>query len=93
MQEISHHELFLLTMFPQFLSTHAKLKQPTTVLQHTQVLQWGGGVPLSILSILSLSFFSFFCTGQCFGDKMDNTRDKRDKNFGQMRQKIRQAQM
>ena len=52
-----------------------------------------GGVPLSILSILSLSFFSFFWTGQCFGDKMDNTGDKRDKNFGQMRQKIRQAQM
>ena len=54
----------------------------------------GGGVALSLLSILS--FFTFFCEGQCFGDKMDNTRDKRDKrdkNFGQMRQKIRQAQM
>ena len=53
----------------------------------------GGGVALSLLSILSLSFFTFFCEGQCFGDKMDNTRDKRDKHFGQMRQKIRQAQM
>ena len=35
----------------------------------------GGGVPLSILS---LSFFTFFCEGQCFGDKMD----KMDKNGG-----------
>ena len=44
----------------------------------------GGGVPLSILSILSLSFFTFFCEGQCFGDKMD----KMDRMGGQNGQKF-----
>ena len=47
-----------------------------------------GGVLLSILSILSLSFFTFFCEGQCFGDKMD----KMDKMGGQNGQKGQKGQ-
>ena len=47
------------------------------------LLHRGGGIALSLLSILSLSFFTFFCEGQCFGDKMD----KMDKMGGQNGQK------
>jgi hypothetical protein len=39
-----------------------------------------GGITVPFILVL----FAFFCQGQWFVDKRDNTRDKRDKNFGKI---------
>jgi hypothetical protein len=48
-----------------------------------------GGITAPFVLVL----FAFFCQGQWFVDKRDNTRDKRDKRdkMGKKETKIRQA--